>query len=182
MKIGIDMDGVVVDLLAIWCDKYNKDPRVSVEIFPCDITEWSPHKVMKEISKREIYDILNEGDTFKKAPRIEGAIEGVEDLLLDGHEVYFITACVGPTAFSEKLWWVKKHIPIMKDNLIGVAKGTTKGKLFGEFFDIMLDDKVSYIKDATRSRRILFSAPHNMSFDKGYDDRVDSWDEFLDII
>ena len=109
LTIFIDMDGVVADF-----DKAAREhPDFGKKGFRPDLTL-----------------------DFAKFEPIEGAIESVNELVKEGHDVLFASTAPWdyPESWAQKRIWIAKHFPKMRKKLIITAR---KDLLAG---DILIDD------------------------------------------
>lgn len=106
MRILCDLDGVVIDLLPAWLEKYNYYTGENVKL--ADITEYGFGKFVK--NEKILFSALCGGLTADAQP-MPGAIEGVNALVAQGHEVVFVTYVLDANihGFAEKKAWLKKY-------------------------------------------------------------------------
>jgi len=183
LKIALDMDGVVVDLISSWFDRYTElynDPNVTA----VEVTEWDVSKFMPLATKKEIYRMLDEDMVFLKAKPIDCAKKYIKLLLNNEYfDVYFLTVAFAKQACWEKREWIKKHFGHRAaQKLIAVVNGELKN-FIGQLFDVIVDDKVANIEavgDDTAS--ILFRASHNKTVTEGFDYAVFNWHELYFLL
>ncbi len=111
MKIIVDIDSTVAETLPIWLKKISEKTGISVK--EKDITTWNLHecKLLSDINPKVFMDILHTPGFKTSLPVVSGAKKGIQQLLKDGHEIYFVTARSGADSMSETILWVKKHFP-----------------------------------------------------------------------
>ena len=105
MRIGIDIDGVVSDSYRAWVREMNRHFGTNI----LELKNYDMHLdfgVTWEEMGRYFKD--NVAHLFEIPEPMEGAKEGIEELLYQGHEVVYVTA----RSLEEKdytLNWMKKH-------------------------------------------------------------------------
>ena len=112
MRILIDMDGVLCNLMDEWLRRYNAEygDALSTE----QITSWGPHRFAK--AGRRIYKYLSLPGFFRDLVPLPGAVENMRRLLAAGFDVPIVTAASG---HQDKRDWVSEHLPFFNtDNMI----------------------------------------------------------------
>ncbi len=136
MKIGIDLDDVVLDFFPSFLDFYNKRYGVSFEM--SDMTSYDIWEVGIGRTREESVGFIDEfydSDDYDKIPFVEGAREGLEELGRD-NELLIITSRL--TRYKPK---TKK---VVRDNFGGRVglfftedfyrrSGNSKADVCGEF-------------------------------------------------
>lgn len=153
MRVFLDMDGVLVDLLADWLPYLNEITGKNLEYG--DINMYGLESVYG-IPFSKIRKPLHKPGFWENLPMYPGADEFVAKLVKYGHEVYIAT-----TPFPAELccWgkkqWVKKNLPFIPlDRVIFIHD---KHLLRG---DAMVDDKPQNMVGFP-GMRILFDQPWN---------------------
>lgn len=108
---------------------------------------------------------------FGQFPVVEGAFEGVEEMLRRGHDVWVCTKPMesNPTCHSDKYGWIEEHFPALKHKLIiAPDKSLIKG-------DILIDDAIN-MKWAMVAEwhPVVFSYPWNSDGTEW--EPLDHWD------
>lgn len=109
MRIILDMDSILADILPAWLDESNRlfGERLTV----ADVTDWDMSKLSK--GGKAIFGILAKPGFFSALKPIPGAIEATKALHDSGHEVFVVTAAEFPCNFSEKAEWFREHLPFL---------------------------------------------------------------------
>ncbi len=150
MKIIMDMDEVIVDLLGPLTKKYNE--RYGSTFTRDDITAW-------ELPKRMI-DIFKEDDFFLRLPPLPGAIKGMRDLKALGHDVIIATSPSGtPRIAKDKMYWVKGWLPEFLDKMIITGD---KRNVTG---DLICDDYHMNLVDWPGPYKVVMDRRYNRDFD-----------------
>jgi uncharacterized HAD superfamily protein len=179
LVIGLDIDGVIVDLgkailplLSEACAR-----PVSYQ----DLCSWNlgealsiDEKTMENIWKQVLSDEL-----LKDAPPIEGAIKGISEI--SKHEVWLVTS--RPTySRSVTLSWLKEH-KIHYDNIIFNRRGDKLS--VGPKFNIFVEDFIEEARVIAKAGifTLLFDQPwNNASVLPKNCRRVYDWNDILLII
>lgn len=182
MKVTLDVDSVLADIMVSWCQEYNRRRYKEIQqgkaypLFKSDITMWDIHH-QHPIEEPEIYDIFHVVWTqhWQDIPPTEPNIgEVVNDIIKKGHRVSIVTARKRLSIPTFMQWLFKHNIPyhdltIIEDN-----------RPKSDFpFDILLDDGIHnvthlvplpVIDDAPIPQKIgvLMSQPWNLNEDHPY--------------
>lgn len=159
MKIGIDLDDVVVEFvrpfLAIYEKETNKKKKVE-DIFTYQL--WIP----LGISREETIDIAEKfykTDLFENGDLIEGAKEFIEDLHRD-HEIVFVTS--RPLHLKEKTEnFIRKHFPTQEFKIIYTGDFTGNGKTKAQIceedkIDVLIEDNKVYVSECSEKGTMCF--------------------------
>jgi len=174
LSIVLDMDDVLTQTNSRWMERCNEDwddDRAIEKLMGWEIHRW----VKPECGKR-IYEYLSEPGFFRDLEPLDGAVDGVAELLSGGHDVVIATAAPidSNTAVEEKKLWVREHLP---------------------FFDIS-DLLICHRKDMLRADLLFDDGSHNLenfrgisvcmdrSWNRGEtcsEQRVTCWSDFLSL-
>lgn len=186
MKTAIfDMDSIIVDLFTPWLAWYNKKAVDNVTVD--DLKSWHIHDHIKPEWKKDIYKFFTPSNRYKKAPIIEGAVEGLKKLHDEGVEIVIATAVAGRSA-DAKYHLMKKAAPFIPEDDIFIGK--KKEKLAGDFF---IDDSPSNIlkyKERWVDAHLLTIAyPYNQNlkdqvdlYAESYKDTKKAWTKIVEYI
>jgi 5'(3')-deoxyribonucleotidase len=159
MRIYLDMDGVIVDLMGHWLPWLNThtDKNLTVE----DIHMWGIEKVY-EIPFSKARKPLHRPQFWEDLLPYPDAIEFVKELHDRGHEVYLSTA---PFPSDNCMWgkkvWMEDHLPFLPSSRLCILQD--KFLLRG---DMMVDDKPENLIKF-EGLRVLFSQPWNQKLNLG---------------
>jgi 5'(3')-deoxyribonucleotidase len=177
MRILVDVDGVVADLIGEFCKRW-----MFGTITPEMITH---HKIVKspEIIEFQIKTSINVGKNFdefmKSSPytfveRIKGAREGVKELIKLGHEIVFLTSLSDyPESFQSKYEWISSNF----DNLPVITCPSSMKHWVQA--DAIIDDREDICKafEDSGMNSFLFAQPWNSSEKVRYD-----WESIVDFL
>ena len=183
MRIGIDLDEVVVDFARKFIDKAKKNfgKEVSYEnIYSWHL--WDVFGISREEAIKIAEDIFQED--LENLEFVEDARDTIINLLKE-NEIFIITS--RPIKFYER---TKRFVEKSIDSRIGVFfsggvadSGKTKSEICKELgIDLMIDDHIGYYNDCVNKniKTLLFTKPWNKN-EKGVE-RINSWKEIPEII
>jgi uncharacterized HAD superfamily protein len=191
MKIGIDLDGVVVDLMTPFLEHYNEKNGTNFEygnLFAHDL--WLPLKIERAAAFKAVYSFMNETG-FKLVLPHEGAIEAIKKLN-EEHDLVVITS--RPELYAEKtIKWLNYHLPEVFEKVVftheytldGSAKVKKEQICKQEGVDLMIEDyDKNLLSCATVCKKVLlFDQPWNQNVELPNNaTRVKSWGDVLKII
>ena len=108
MRIGIDIDGVVSDSYTVWLRELNRRFGKNITI----VTDYDLH-VDFQVPREEMNQFFMENtERLLMLPElVEGAKEGVESLLQEGHDLIFVTARSPEEENFTVRWLTMRGIP-----------------------------------------------------------------------
>ena len=187
MKIGIDIDGVIVDFLNSYLDIFEKKygrKEIYEKIYSDKF--WECLNITQEEAK-QLLDYFDETEYFENMKFIDGAKEAI-GILLREHEVVFITA--RPLYIQSKTdYFFKKHfegeIKIVFSNEFVNNGLKSKGEICMENnIEIMIEDNKDYAKNCADKgvKVLLMNHPWNKEFYYKNVTRINNWKEAMSII
>lgn len=168
MRIGIDLDDTINNLVDFWIDRYNKDYSDNLKID--DVKTWDIADYTK-IGK-SFYAYLDSG-IFKNLSIKDGAANIIEKLC-EQHEVYIVTAnaSYNKGVCDDKINFIKKFMPFFPiKNIIFIQNKSLLD------LDILIDDGLHNF-DGFKGRKIVFDRPWNRDY-KEHHWRMTEWNEKL---
>jgi len=191
MRLGFDLDEVVIDLTAQF-DKYLQatygiewpaECFVSYNFSDCLFDPEDEERNAAIV--KDMYKQVAIPDLADTAEPIEGAIQVITELKRRGHKIYFISSRpkqIQPATFK----WLRKHgIPF--DGLKVIGHSIPKG-VYGRnlHLDMFVDDLEQHLESMWKFKRrwrkglLLFSQPWNYGkLDGSKFTRVDNWQDIL---
>jgi 5'(3')-deoxyribonucleotidase len=146
MRIIVDMDEVIVDMMTKLLSMYNLYYKSDITVD--DITQWQlPDDMLKVFHHRGF---------FRYIPAIPGAIDGVRQLRSMGHDIIIASnhSDRGYIA-DDKIMWVQEHLPELAGNMmIGARKDILQG-------DAIIDDNPDYLINSPCRVKICMDRPWN---------------------
>ena len=170
LRLLIDMDGVLCDLVGKWFAAYNAKygDRLTLD----QMTEWGPHRYARE--GKRVYKYLSKPGFFRDLQPLPGAVDGMRELVQAGFDVVIVTAA--RRGHQDKLAWIEKHLPFLPRHHVIFAhrKELVRG-------DIMFDDAPHHLENFARhgGQPVAMAYPYNARVSYP---RVTSWKEFTDFV
>jgi hypothetical protein len=176
LKIGLDVDGVLADVIHTWLDYNNKIRRaISKE----EISEWD-FWGRYQIDKYDFYKELSLcWQTWHKIPSTEENLSTTTSALSHVGEVDIVTAREESTHTYVKSWLSSQKITYK--NYVGVLEGLEKTKLD---YDIFIDDSPINAKSMLNAGKtvILYTQPWNLNFNDPRIKRIYTLKDAISII
>lgn len=186
MKIGIDIDEIIVEFAKGYLGLYNKKHSRNIKFE--DLFTYSLWKPLG-ISKKEAFELAEEyysSHLFDNLELVEGAEEGIKELNVD-HKLVFITS--RPDHIKEKTEvFFKKIFPnlnlevVYSSNSYLETNGKTKSEICkNQGVDVLIEDDIDYALDCADNgiRLILLDKPWNKKEEHSNIIRVKNWNEIL---
>ena len=173
MKIALDVDGVLADVIQSWLN-YNNSVRE--EISKHEITDWDFWKKF-EINRYDFYDELSRcWKNWDTIPPTEENLSIFTEKLSDFGQVDIVTARERSTDLFVKNWL--KHHQISFDNYVSVIDGPMKAELD---YDVFIDDSPLNAKKILEKNKkiILYSQPWNQHISHEKIHRISNLSESL---
>lgn len=182
LRIAVDMDGVLVDLMKNFLGHLNKagfrNKETGAKLKAEDIKGWDTHNHLG-IPWHACEMAFNQPGLFgPESPPIPGAIRAMAELCTK-HNVYIASSpyLSNPQCEHDKREWLRTYLPFVDQRNVIFTH-----KKFLLDVDILLDDKPKTIKGFNKTVRkgkaICFAQPWN----EGVEPRVSSWEEFLNVV
>ncbi len=176
MKIALDVDGVLADVIEAWLSYNNK---IRPPILRSQISEWDFWKNHK-INEFDFYKELSQcWRSWEDIPLTEKNIAEATFQLSRLGTVDIVTAREDSTHDYVKKW-LKFHKIDFK-NYVGVTEGVEKSKLD---YDVFIDDSPHNAKSMLEKGKtvILYSQPWNISFEDKRATRIHELKNAVQII
>ena len=189
MKIGVDLDGVVVDIMTPILKHYNEKYETSFsckDLFSHEL--WEVFGLAKEESLKRVLEIMGNLN-FDEVRALTGSIDTLKKLSKD-HNLVVVTS--RPNFFEENtLKWIDKYLPGAFEKVLftnqysmdGEDKQTTKSEICkAEGVEILLEDHDFQVNDCSPvcSKILVFDQPWNQSSKLPENAvRVKNWDDVL---
>ena len=157
IRVAIDMDAIVANLLGKWLRVYNEENGDDLGI--AQIGSFDVHLYADPEVGKGIYNILERPGFFDDVDVIPGAIDGVRCLRDIGCDVVFASAPAGPDSARAKLEWLERHFGVNRREVFLCHR-----KDWIEA-DILIDDKPSTLAKWAQKGRVAMGIryPYNGS-------------------
>lgn len=176
MKIALDVDGVLADVIESWLN-YNNTfrPKISKD----EITEWDFWKKF-QINRFDFYNELSScWKNWNSIPPTEDNLSDITKNLLELGQVDIVTARELSTNIFVKSWL--EHHNISYDNYVSVIDGPMKADLD---YDVFIDDSpLNAQKFLKQNKKVfLYSQPWNKHISNEQIHRVSNLSEVINKI
>lgn len=144
MKLGIDIDGVLADFNTSFIHLVKQ--QTGIQLPPVSDTypdTWSYHRAGGVTEKQDnaLWEFIKTSSFWGQLLPMKGALDALErlnSLSVDGHDIYFITARPGKLAKFFTDLWLQRHGMVFPTTLVTSNKGPV---VVGLGLDIFVDDK-----------------------------------------
>jgi 5'(3')-deoxyribonucleotidase len=176
MRIGIDFDGVINNMLETWVEWLNKEHGCSVKVE--EVTDWELHKQYSNLSSTELFAPLFTPEFWDEVTIKKDAQEVIERLMNDGHEIYIVTSSHYKTLPYKLKKCLFAHFPRLTEENVIITYNKALIRC-----DLLVDDRLQNLVDYPGGR-VLFDAPYNKGpeADAMVDYRVASWKELYMLV
>lgn len=185
MKLGFDIDDTLIGLREFAFGLYNEKLRqnVPLDVFH-SIDRVEIHSAFgltdqegKEMWKRSMEEIY-----FTSCPPYPAAVETLQQLERDGHELYYITARPAEHGERTKNWMIEQGFPVQEDRFFCGMKDEEKVQIIKQLeLDFYVDDKPAVVEtlQAENIRVLLKDQAYNRHLDLP---RVLKWTDLKKLI
>lgn len=176
MIILVDIDDTIEDLVGAWCKWLNE--KYGTSTMPEDITDWNMKKFFRQLTTVELFSPLLEEKFWETVQPREDAMKYLQRLYNKKYNIFLCTATTYQNVKMKHEKIVQRYFPYINWNHVIV---TYRKSLINA--DYLVDDGIHNLENGNY-QKILFSAPHNASYDaeKNGMFRVHGWEEVVDII
>ena len=176
MKIALDVDGVLADVIVSWIQINNQN---RTKISKNDVTSWDFWKKFN-IDRFDFYSELSKcWENWNSIPTTEKNLEESTKLLNQNATVDIVTAREQYTDTFVKNWL--NHFNISYDNYVSVIDGTMKADLD---YDLFIDDSpLNAEKFNLKNKRfLLYNQPWNQNIQLKNVNRISNLFDVLKLI
>jgi 5'(3')-deoxyribonucleotidase len=162
MKIGMDVDDVVAELLPAWLERFNKEHGTGWTTD--DLTQWKIEDDL-QCTREALWKHLTP-DIYEEVKPVPGALAVINALKARGHEVIYISSCHDmPTWLAKSAWLVKHGFLMSRDQAfpVGAAFEYVDKASVGRMhqIQILVDDNVTTCNE-WGGVALVMNRPHNM--------------------
>jgi uncharacterized protein len=185
MKFGFDIDDTLINLREHAFHIYNKklNQNIPIHVFrelkTVEIHE--PFGLSAEAGK-SMWDQSLEEVYYSSCPPFPNAVETLQTLVKEGHEVYYITARPKEHGERTKKWLLENGFPVEEDKFFCGMKDEDKVKIISELgLDYYFDDKPAVLDTLSDDSLRVFVV--NQSYNQHLQiPRITNWSELHEII
>ncbi len=177
MKIALDVDGVLADIISVWLDQYNKSRKKSITSE--DIVRWDFWKELG-FDKYKFYEELSScWSRWMEVPPMEQDIASAVEKLHSAGTVHIVTARDASSTKYVKQWL--EHNGIKYNDYVPVLRGRDKADLD---YDIFIDDSPhNVVGIASKGKNaLLYDQPWNRSVNDPKIVRIKKLEEAVSVI
>lgn len=185
MKFGFDIDDTLIDLRQHAFHLYNKklNQSLSVDVFNAiDTVEiHTPFGLTPEEGKKMWQDSM-EDVYFTDCPAFEQAVETLQQLAKDGHDIYYITSRPKHHCPRTKAWVKAQGFPVKDENFFcGMADHEKIDIIKSLDLDFYVDDKPAVLNTLQniRTKIIVKDRSYNQAVEHP---RLLDWATFNNLI
>ncbi|MBB3112241.1 hypothetical protein FHS18_004327 [Paenibacillus phyllosphaerae] len=185
MKFGFDIDDTLINLREHAFHLYSKklDKQVEIERFH-ELTDVPIHELfgMTREQGKEMWNSQRDSIYYSDCPPFPSAIDVLQQLVREGHEVYYITARAPEHCERTRDWMIAAGFPVDPDRFYCGMSDTEKVHIIERLgLDFYFDDKPAvldtltglpvqvYVKDTSYNRHLTIP-------------RITDWEELLEIL
>ena len=170
------MDDTIENLGIAWVEYLNEQYGLNADFQ--NSKEFDMQKLFPSLKPDEVYAPLWERELWKKVTPKPDAVEYLERLMNEGHEVYIVTASALGTIAMKTEEVLYKYFPYIKEQQ--VITTWNKQLIQG---DVLVDDGVHNLEGGD-FEKILFDAPYNREYHEGAHGmfRAHNWEEVYRLI
>lgn len=173
-----DVDNVVNNLIEHTLEFYNQKHESNYQFE--DVTTYQLNLCLPNDVADEMQEMFLDKKLWDGLTPIEGAINGIKELVSCGYDVYFVTS-TNPINFPWKVKWLQKFFPFVHSNNIVCIQDKSLLKA-----DVMIEDCYQNLIDSKLSGHVLLDYPWNQAFvDKDYVYsiyRANNWSQIVDYV
>jgi len=171
MRIKIDLDGVIRDIVTPMCHVYNRDVPHGTKVRPGDIVHYDVGVMFPQIAECEKYDGLCVRDIFftgenartvflDRALIIPGSVEAIRRMMDAGHTVSIVTWQMNEDNIRYAIEFLSRHKVPYDEIMFTHAKEMV-------ITDFAVDDNPEFLEPEGREvGKILIDAPYNKWYDR----------------
>ncbi|THF83475.1 5' nucleotidase, NT5C type [Cohnella fermenti] len=185
MKFGFDIDDTLINLREHAFNLYQKKLNVSVEPEKFQALTGVPIHELFGLTREEggrMWNTMRDEIYYTDCPPFPHAIEALQELIRQGHEVYYITARAPEHCERTKMWIEKAGFPVQEGSFycgMGDAEKVHIIRRLG--LDYYFDDKPAVLDTLTELPLKVYARDN--SYNRHLDiPRITTWSELLDIV
>jgi uncharacterized HAD superfamily protein len=179
LTIGVDIDGVIVDIAAAMIPLLSKVCKRPVSYQ--DLCYWNLGAALNIDQKTVAYiwEKTLEDGLLRQAPPIKGALEGMS--MISRHNIWLVTRRPAYTQNPTQSWLSEYRVKYDHIAFVNKGKKASIGQKFDLFVEDYLEEALAFAEAGVFS--ILFNQPWNQAFISSKNClRVYDWNSIVSII
>lgn len=185
MKFGFDIDDTLINLREYAFHYYQEQlgQKVAIDVFhELDRVEIHEAFGMTEEEGKEMWNKSVDYIYYTDCPAYPGAVEVLQQLHAEGHEIYYITARSAKHGKDTKAWLKKQGFPLEDERFYCGMKDEEKVKIIEELeLDYYFDDKPEVLETLAHDGLNVFV--RDQSYNRHMDlPRFSDWQELHGLI
>ncbi|MFD1864393.1 5' nucleotidase, NT5C type [Planococcus chinensis] len=185
MKFGFDIDDTLINLREYAFGLYQEKLGKSVEaehFHRLDRVEIHSLFGMTDKEGHQMWNSVLEELYFTECPVYPGAVELLQKLDRQGHEIYYLTARPGQHAERTKAWMKQQGFPVADGRFYCGMKDAEKVHIIEELgLDYYFDDKPAVVEHLTRDSLTVIMKDQSYNRHLAHP-RIKEWDELERLI
>ena len=156
LRILVDVDDVLNDLLACWVALLNK--KYGLNANAEDLRIWNVQGIYPSLTVEEVYQPIYENEIWAMLSPRPTSVEYLKRMIDDGHDVLIVTASIYQT-LPAKMDWLFAAFPFLswENVIITRRKQLVQG-------DVLIDDGIHNLEGGAYFK-ILMDSPNNRDYD-----------------
>lgn len=154
-RIGVDFDNVLCDLHSLVCTQIRE--KYNIDYYPDDIDRWDAELPNGKPLSKEISPLIKSEDALVRTEMIDGAQEGMSELIEHGYSVAIVTHRPETIHAPIREWLAEREIPY-HDFVTDVPHN--KGLVD---IDLLIDDRPLNVSN------VIDEGKHGIHFSGGWD-------------
>ena len=156
LRILVDLDDVLNDLLACWVALLNEKHCLAAD--PEDLKIWNVQGLYPTLTVEEVYRPIYENEIWAMLSPRPTSVEYLKKMMDDGHDVLIVTASAYQT-LPAKMDWLFTTFPFISWENVIITK--RKQLIRG---DVLIDDGIHNLEGGAYFK-ILMDSPNNRAYD-----------------
>ncbi|WP_042144393.1 HAD family acid phosphatase [Paucisalibacillus sp. EB02] len=185
MKFGFDIDDTLINLrehaFILYKKKLNKDVPQD-EFYKLQRVEIHEPFGLTDDEGSEMWNRSLEEIYYTDCPPFQGAVEALNKLIEDGHEIFYITARPKQHGERTKEWLKEQGFPVQDNRFFYGMQDHEKVHIIKELnLDYYVDDKPAILDTLSEEPIKLFLMDQSYNRTHKYN-RILKWSEFIEEI
>ncbi|MFJ7676541.1 5' nucleotidase, NT5C type [Peribacillus sp. NPDC046944] len=186
MRFGFDIDDTLINLREYAFQLYNEKLNKNVELTKFKALKTLEIHELFEMSKEEggkMWNSLAEEIYYSSCPAFEGAVEALQALENEGHEIFYITARKAEHGERTKQWMIENGFPVKDDHFYCGMKDHEKIETIKKLeLDYYFDDKPAVLETLVGIQTKVYAIDNSYNREIESIPRLTNWSELKQVI